>query len=56
MTESQRCGCEGEEGRPRQSEADGLDLPGPRTDEVYQTANIPNRFMYPSKCFCINRM
>lgn len=26
-------------------------LQGPRTDDIYRTSNLPERFMYPSKYF-----
>lgn len=39
----------GNEARVQQAECECSESPGPRTDGVYRTFNIPERFMYPSE-------
>ncbi|OXU23150.1 hypothetical protein TSAR_004600 [Trichomalopsis sarcophagae] len=50
MTENyQPWECANEARAVQQAECECSEPPGPRTDEVYRTFNIPERFMYPSE-------
>ncbi|XP_058793320.1 piercer of microtubule wall 1 protein [Phymastichus coffea] len=41
------CGCDCNKSENGSTDDEPSSLPGPRTDEVYRTVNIPIRFMYP---------